>query len=74
MEQLKVDIRYTVTVETLGYNPECRGFETRLGVWIFSTYLNLSITLDPRVYSTYNRNENQKQKNNVSEEQRVVDV
>jgi hypothetical protein len=34
----------------------------------FSIYLNLPAELGPGDYSASNRNENQKQKNNVSEE------
>jgi hypothetical protein len=35
--------------------------------WIFSIYLILLAALGPGVYSAFNRNEYQKQKNNVSE-------
>jgi hypothetical protein len=35
----------------------------------FSVYLILPAALGPGVYSAFNRNEYQKQKNNISEEQ-----
>jgi hypothetical protein len=60
--------RGDVVVKELCYKPECRGFLTRLGELIFSIYLILSAALGPGVYSASNRNEYQKQKNNVSGE------
>jgi hypothetical protein len=42
-----------------------RGFETRWDEWIFWIYLILPAALGPGVYSSSNRNEYQKQKNNV---------
>jgi hypothetical protein len=55
-------------VKALCYKPEARGFETRLGERILSIYPILPATLGPGVYSAFNRNEYQKQKNNVSGE------
>jgi hypothetical protein len=57
-----------VVVKDLCYMPKGRGFETRWGEWIFSIYLILPAALGSGVYSASNRNENQKQKNNVSGE------
>jgi hypothetical protein len=54
-----------VVVEALCYKPEGRWFETRWGEWIFSIYPILPAALGTGVYSS-NRNEYQKQKNNVS--------
>jgi hypothetical protein len=48
------------------YKPEGRGFENRGGKLIFSMYLILPAALGPGVYSASNRNEYQKEKNNVS--------
>jgi hypothetical protein len=50
-------------VKALRYKPEGRGFETRLGEYIFSIYLILPNALGPLT------NEYQKQKNNVPGEQ-----
>jgi hypothetical protein len=58
----------SVVVKVLCYKPEGRGFETRWGEWISSIYLIFPATLCPGVYSAPNRNEYQKQKNNVSGE------
>jgi hypothetical protein len=55
-------------VEALSYKPEDREFETRWGELIISIYLILPAALGYGVYSVANRNEYQKQKNNVSEE------
>jgi hypothetical protein len=52
----------------LCYKHENSGFETRSSKLIFSIYLILPAALDPEVYSVSNRNEYQKQKNNVSGE------
>jgi hypothetical protein len=49
-------------VEALCYNPEGRGFETRLGLSVVPVYLILPATLHAEVYSTANRNEYQQQK------------
>jgi hypothetical protein len=49
-----------VVVKALCYKPE--------GEWIFSIYLILPAALGPGVYSSPNKNEYQKQKNNVSGE------
>jgi hypothetical protein len=56
----------SAVVKALCYKPEGGGFDTRWGEWIFSFYLILPSALGPGVYSTSNRNEHQKQKNNVS--------
>jgi hypothetical protein len=53
-------------VKALCYKSESRWFEIRLGERIFSIYLILPAALGPGVYSASNRNEYQKQKNNVS--------
>jgi hypothetical protein len=57
--------RNSVVVEALCYKPEGQGFRTRWGEWIFSIYLILPAGLGSGVYSASNRNEYQKQKNNV---------
>jgi hypothetical protein len=55
------------SVKALCYKPEGRGFETRWSEWFifFPIYLILPAALGPGVYSVSNRNEYQKQKNNV---------
>jgi hypothetical protein len=58
----------SVVVKELYYKPEGHGFETRWGKLIFSIYLILPAALGTAIYSAYNRNEYQKQKNNVSGE------
>jgi hypothetical protein len=60
--------RDSVVVEALCYRAEGRGFKTRRGELMFSIYLILPAALGPGVYSASNRNEFQKQKNNVSGE------
>jgi hypothetical protein len=55
--------RGSVVDKALCYKPEDRGFDTRLGVF-FLIYLILPAALGPGVYSTSNRNEYQKHKNN----------
>jgi hypothetical protein len=52
--------RYATTRKVAGSRPD--------EVIFFSVYLILPATLGPGVYSASNRNEYQKQKNNVSEE------
>jgi hypothetical protein len=54
--------------QALCYKLEGRGFETRWGERFLSIYLILSVALGPGVYSASNRNEYEKQKNNVSGE------
>jgi hypothetical protein len=79
--QVDVAVRYKViikesltlnspseVVEEPCYKPEGLGFETRWGELIFSIYLILPAALGPGVYSASNRNEYQKQRNNVSVE------
>jgi hypothetical protein len=64
-----VEARDSVVVEELCYKPEGYSFETRCGERIFfSIYLILAAALGPGVCSASNRNEYQKQKNNVSGE------
>jgi hypothetical protein len=46
--------------------------ETWWGEWNFSNYLILPAALGPGAHSASNRNEYQKQKNSVSEEQSVA--
>jgi hypothetical protein len=58
-----------LVVKALYYNP---GFETRQGELNFSTYLIFPAAVGLGVYSACNRNEYQKQKNNVSWEQRAA--
>jgi hypothetical protein len=55
-------------VEALLYKPEGRGFNSWLGNGIFSMYLILRAALRPGIYSASNRNEYQKQKEQVSGE------
>jgi hypothetical protein len=57
----KCRTRGSVVVEALSYKPEDRGFQTRLGEWFLSIYLILPATLDPRVYSSFTRNEYHRQ-------------
>jgi hypothetical protein len=56
-----------VVDKTLCYEPEDGGFETQRGEFS-SIYLVLPAALGPGVHSASNRNEYQKQKNNVSGE------
>jgi hypothetical protein len=60
--------RGSVVVKALYYKPEGREFETRGSELVFSIYLILPAALGPGVYSASNRNEYQKEKNNVSGE------
>jgi hypothetical protein len=57
-----------IVVKALCYKPEGRGFETQWGKWFLSIYLILPAALGPGIYSVSNRNEYQKQENNVSGE------
>jgi hypothetical protein len=59
----------TIVVKALCYKPKGRGFETRWGEWIFPIHLIIQAALGLGVYSASNRNEYQKQENNVSAEQ-----
>jgi hypothetical protein len=59
--------RCSLVVKALCWKPEGRGFETRWGDWNFSVYLILPAALGPGVYPASNRNEYQKQKNNIWE-------
>jgi hypothetical protein len=54
--------RGRVVVKALCYKPEGRGFDIQ---WIYSIFQMLSAALGPGFYSASNRNEYQKQKNNV---------
>jgi hypothetical protein len=60
--------RGSIVVKALCYKPEGREFYTPCGECISSIYLILPDALGPGVYSASNRNEYQKQKNNVSGE------
>jgi hypothetical protein len=64
----KSGVRGSVVVEALCYKLEGHGFETRWGEWKFPVFLILPAALGPGVYSASDRNEYQKQKNNVSGE------
>jgi hypothetical protein len=55
-------------VEALRYKPECLGFQARCGERFISIYLIFPEALGSGVYSACNRNEDQKQKNIISEE------
>jgi hypothetical protein len=55
-------------VKALYYKPGVAGSRTDEVNDCFSNYLILPAALGPGVYSASNRNEYQKQKNNVSEE------
>jgi hypothetical protein len=63
---LLLGARGIVLVKALYCKSEGRGFKTRLGEWISSIYLTLPAALGTGVYLVSNRNEYQKQKNNVS--------
>jgi hypothetical protein len=63
-----VGARGSVVVEALSYKPEDRGFRLAEVSAFFSFYLILLAALGPGVFSTSNRNEYQKQINNVSGE------
>jgi hypothetical protein len=59
--------RGSVLVEALCYKPEVLGLTPdEVKEFFFSIYLSISAALSPGVHSSYNRNEYQKQKNNVS--------
>jgi hypothetical protein len=58
----------SVVVKILCYKPESRGFKPQWGEWISSIYLIFLAALGPGGHSASNRNEYQKQKNNVSGE------
>jgi hypothetical protein len=55
-------------VKALCYKLKGSRFDTRRREIMFSIYLILLTALGPRIYSASDRNEYQKQKNNVSEE------
>jgi hypothetical protein len=60
--------RSSIVVKAPFYKLEVRGFEIRWGeLLFFSIYLILPTALGPVVHSASNRNEYQKQKNDVSE-------
>jgi hypothetical protein len=58
-------IQGSIVVKALCYKPEGRGFETRLGESISSIYLILLAALGTEFYPASNRNEYQKQENDV---------
>jgi hypothetical protein len=61
--------RFSVVVKALCYKPGGRGLETQLSKLIyFSILLILPAALGPGIHSASNRNDYQKQKNNVSGE------
>jgi hypothetical protein len=60
--------RGSVVVKAICCKQEGRGSETRRGEWSSTIYQILPATLGPVVYSASNKNEYQKQKNNVSGE------
>jgi hypothetical protein len=60
--------RVSVTVKALCYKPEGCRIQTPKMNEFFSIYLILPAALGHRVYSASNRNEYQKQQNNVSGE------
>jgi hypothetical protein len=62
-------MRGSLVVEALCYKAEGRGFQTLRGEEFFSIYLILPAALGPGVHSASNRNEYQKERNNVSGEQ-----
>jgi hypothetical protein len=57
--------RGSVLVKALCYKPEGRGFDTRRGEIISLIYVIFPAALGLGVYSASNKNEYQKQKNNV---------
>jgi hypothetical protein len=61
-------VRGSVVVKAVCCKPEGCGIEARQDELIFLIYLILPAPLGPGVYSDSNRNEYQKQKNNVSGE------
>jgi hypothetical protein len=65
-------IRGSVVVKALYYKPDDRGSRPDEGNVIFSVYLILPAALEPGVCSASNRNEYQKQKNNISWEYRAA--
>jgi hypothetical protein len=65
---LKPGARGSIVVKALCYTLEGRRFKTRWGERFLSIYPILLAALDPGVYSSSNRNEYQKQTNNVSGE------
>jgi hypothetical protein len=62
---LNIGARDSVVVKVLCYKLKGRGFETRCGKRIASIYLILPVALGPGVYSAPNKNEYQKETNNI---------
>jgi hypothetical protein len=60
--------RGSIEVKALRYKAESRGFEIQWDGWSFSIYLIFLASLVSGSYPASNRNEYQKQKNNVSGE------
>jgi hypothetical protein len=60
--------RGSVVGKALCCKTEGLGFEAQRGELIFAIYLIMPAALGPEVHSASNRNEYQKQNNNVSEE------
>jgi hypothetical protein len=63
-----MDKRGSVVVEALCYEQEGRRFDSRKSNFFFPIYLILPAALGPEVHSASNRNEYQKQENNISGE------
>jgi hypothetical protein len=56
----------SIVVEALSYKPEGCGFETRRHEIFLAIYLISPDALGSGIYSAFNRNEHQEQKNYVS--------
>jgi hypothetical protein len=65
---MSLGARCSLVVKEQCYKPEGRKFETRWDEWISSIHLILLAALGSLIYSVSNKNESQKQKNNVSGE------
>jgi hypothetical protein len=55
-------------VKAVCYNPDGHGFENQRSEGFLSIYIILSAVLGPGIYSFFNTNKYQRQKNNVSGE------
>jgi hypothetical protein len=65
---VQIGARGSVVVKALRSKPAGCGVGTRGDELISSTYLTFPAALGPGVHSAFNRNEYQKQKNNISGE------
>jgi hypothetical protein len=72
--QTSGEARSSTVVKALCYKPEDHGFHTWWGKLIFSIFPILLVALGPGVYLASNRNEYQKQKNNITGEWSMVGV